>query len=564
MLKKLSLFFIVLVMTAPFCMAQAQWQDEGIPVIDKGEELLPQVISDGVNGAYVAWLQEKTEFYTVVAQRIDADGNMLWDAEGVTLCSMIGVDIYADPTLYPPFDIALSSDGGLIAAIGADTGGESVVIRAQKVDKSGNILWNAEEGMGVTKSIYPQYMPRIISDGSGGAYIAWSELDNYEVDVPKLQRLNSSGDKLFGDNGISAGVEGEAPDIVSDSFGGVFITWGYPGGGIIAQRVNSSGSLLWDSEGIPVSDGPEGVNPKIINDGNGNAIISWYTEESMPAPFCVHSRKINGSGSPEWDVITLTENPAAMGVQAVSDESGGVIVTWYDGGDGGIKAECVYAQRLDSDGNNAWAPGGVTITPDPYAAAPRIVKDGTGGAIITWFDSGGMDCVYAQRVSAEGSFIWGEHGVTITASSSAMMPSIASDGDRGAYIAWFDNSRGGDTEYHVYAQRVNGYVTKPDVPADQGGSAKVQGGEDGYINPNSGEEARVYINAPESGTVDVRIYTMRGGLVWETTVEVEAGITRLVNWLCRNKSENIVASGIYIVHIKGAGLDIKKKIAIVK
>src|SRR6056297_3066571 len=134
MLKKLSLFVVALAMITPFCMAQTQWQDEGITVIDKGEEVIPKVISDGVNGAYVAWLQDSGESFTIAAQRLDADGNRIWDAEGVTLCSEITTEILEDPFLYPPFDITLSSDGGFIAVIAvSQSGGETITLRAQKV-----------------------------------------------------------------------------------------------------------------------------------------------------------------------------------------------------------------------------------------------------------------------------------------------------------------------------------------------------------------------------------------------------------------------------------------------
>ena len=93
---------------------------------------------------------------------------------------------------------------------------------------------------------------------------------------------------------------------------------------------------------------------------------------------------------------------------------------------------------------------------------------------------------------------------------------------------------------------------------------KVQGGENGAIKPRHGEQAQIMITAEGSGQVAVKVYTMRGELVWETSVEVQPGIRETVLWSCRNAVQEVVASGIYLVHIQGAGLDEKKKIAVVK
>ena len=96
------------------------------------------------------------------------------------------------------------------------------------------------------------------------------------------------------------------------------------------------------------------------------------------------------------------------------------------------------------------------------------------------------------------------------------------------------------------------------------GEAKIQGGEKGYIKPDKNEIATILVKPKKTGTVNIKIYTLRGQLVWEKTENVQQGIQNVITWACENIDREKVASGIYIVHIKGAGLDIKKKIAVVK
>jgi len=82
-------------------------------------------------------------------------------------------------------------------------------------------------------------------------------------------------------------------------------------------------------------------------------------------------------------------------VQEVSDGAGGAISTWVDTRNG---AQDIYAQRIDMNGVLQWAVDGIAIcnaASDQYS--PRLVSDGSGGVIVTWYDnrSGDYD-IYAS------------------------------------------------------------------------------------------------------------------------------------------------------------------------
>lgn len=92
---------------------------------------------------------------------------------------------------------------------------------------------------------------------------------------------------------------------------------------------------------------------------------------------------------------------------------------------------------------------------------------------------------------------------------------------------------------------------------------KILGGKKGYINPMQGENATILFKAAAPGVVTIKIYTTAGLLVWETSKDTD-GNEDSITWNCTNSKKYIVSSGIYILHINCPGIDLKKKIAIVK
>ena len=95
------------------------------------------------------------------------------------------------------------------------------------------------------------------------------------------------------------------------------------------------------------------------------------------------------------------------------------------------------------------------------------------------------------------------------------------------------------------------------------GEVRIQGGRKGYINPDRREVAIIHFNATGSGNVNFKIYTTRGELVWERNKDTD-GDPDSVKWDCRNSNGTTVSSGLYIIFVKGPGLDCKKSIPVVR
>jgi hypothetical protein len=249
------------------------------------------------------------------------------------------------------------------------------------------------------------------------------------------------------------------PDIASDGAGGAIITWfenrneiDYD---IYAQRVNASGNPLWTPDGVAIcSAARDQEYPDIVSDGVGGAIIVWSDYRSM-TNYDVFAQRVDASGNALWTpdglaVCTAMENQQTTAI--VTDGEGGVIIVWCDQRNGNVD---LYAQRVSAKGTVHWTADGVafcTQAADQYN--PQIASDGEGGAIVTWFDdrNGAFD-IYAQRVDAWGDIQWTSSGVPVcTAAEDQQNQAIVPDGEGGAIISWHDYR---NPESDIYAQRID-------------------------------------------------------------------------------------------------------------
>lgn len=102
------------------------------------------------------------------------------------------------------------------------------------------------------------------------------------------------------------------------------------------------------------------------------------------------------------------------------------------------------------------------------------------------------------------------------------------------------------------------------APSAGTGDVLVVGGKEGYVRPDRGETATVVVNTVASGHVSVRVYSMNGERIWSATEPALPGEEKRITWDCRSTDGNLVASGVYIVHVTGGGLDTREHVAIVR
>ncbi|WP_428898054.1 NHL repeat-containing protein [Parelusimicrobium proximum] len=89
---------------------------------------------------------------------------------------------------------------------------------------------------------------------------------------------------------------------------------------------------------------------------------------------------------------------------------------------------------------------------------------------------------------------------------------------------------------------------------------------DNIFSPNKGQQAKLYLYSPNSGNVTAKVYTITGVLVKELydgpIIGGDPAIA--VYWNGENDKGTQISSGTYILMVKGAGLNHKQKIAVVR
>lgn len=335
-------------------------------------------------------------------------------------------------------------------------------IYAQRINAAGVVQWTAN-GVAISNAANDQYLPTLVSDGAGGAIIAWQDYRN-STGNPDVyaQRINASGTVLWTTNGVvvtAAPNEQFSPSMIPDGAGGAILTWqdarNPSNPDIYAQRINASGAVQWATDGVAIVTATDSQWPAIATDGANGAIITWQDFRSGTNSD-IYGQRIDANGSVQWianGVALCTATNEQYSPTIVSDASGGAIVTWQDFR-GGLTD--IYAQRVNGGGALQWAINGLAIcTASDYQYSPIIASDGAQGAIICWYDvrSGNQD-IYAQRINAAGVVQWTGNGVAlVTTPETQTNPSIIADGAGGAIIAWQDQRPSSNND--IYAQRIN-------------------------------------------------------------------------------------------------------------
>lgn len=404
------------------------------------------------SGGAIITWEDHRNNWDIYAQHVNAFGIVQWTTNGVAICTAKGDQ--TSPT------IVSDGAGGAIIAW-QDGRSEAGDIYAQRVNASGVSLWTAN-GVLICGSMGGQGLCTIVSDDVGGAIIAWRDQRSDGGDI-YAQRVSASGTVQWTANGVAICTTPNYQQfqvIVGDGLGGAIITWEDVRSGdfhIYAQRINASGIVQWTANGVAICTAAnQQRNPTIVSDSTGGAIISWH--DNRNGNYHIYAQRISTAGLVQWatDGVAICTGTGDQGFTAIaSDNSGGAIITWHDGLVTGPRD--IYAQRVLASGIVQWTTNGVAVC---IAAnnqqLPAIMSDGAGGGIITWFDHRNDNWdIYAQRIDSLGAVQWAINGVAVsTAPNEQYFPNLVGDRVRGPIITWQDYRRGYPDSCDIYIQRV--------------------------------------------------------------------------------------------------------------
>ena len=161
-----------------------KWLVNGSPICTaSGSQYNPQLVSVGSGeGAIITWYDYRNGNYDIYAQMVNASGVVKWLANGSAICTAAGSQIL-------PQLVSDGADGAIITWY--DNRGANLDIYAQRVSSVGATQW-AENGSAICTAVGNQYKPQLVSDEIGGGTIfTWYDSRNGLYDI-YAQGVNSS------------------------------------------------------------------------------------------------------------------------------------------------------------------------------------------------------------------------------------------------------------------------------------------------------------------------------------------------------------------------------------
>ncbi len=348
------------------------WDTNGTPICTApGKQSNQATVSDGAGGWYLAWMDERQSEPHIYAVRVTHNGSVApgWIANGTPICS---------------------------AAVG-------------------------------------QRDPHIIADGSGGLFVAWTDLRSGDADV-YVQHVDGTGMVLSGwpaqGKAVCLAIGSQSVgDLASDGNGGVFVAWhdarANPSfslaSDIYAQRLTGDGISVWQANGVPICVTPDDERGEIHveADGAGGFYVAW--NDCRGASGCLnvgaylqHVTAIGGVVANWPEDGRLLSGPGDSNLESLAaDGVGGAFVGWSDGETGQTRT---ILQRVTGAGDigTGWSADGVVLAVKDSISVSLDVIPTSGGDVLALFTFTG-EATRLQRLTSSGSIApgWPVDGVQV-------------------------------------------------------------------------------------------------------------------------------------------------------
>ncbi|MFH1683540.1 MAG: hypothetical protein ABIA67_01520 [Candidatus Margulisiibacteriota bacterium] len=427
------------------------WKTDGVvvcatkgSVVQQNVELIP----NGKGEIILVFEDARSGYFNIYAQKITRAGTLAWGKDGIAVAKVAANQ--AKPQLVP------DGGGGALVCWEDHRIENSPSIRAQRLSAKGERLW--ESSLPVAKIGSRQTNPLMISDKAGGAIITWQDnRDVLSLDDIYAQRISGKGKHLWEPKGkivISANGEQLDANMISDGTGGAILAWtdyrrGDRNPDIYAQRINLKGNAVWAEDGVLVCGAPDVQrSPKAIGDGEGGAIISWTDRGG--GSYDIYAQRINMAGQPVWmsdgipiNQLSRTQQNAKFGNKQ--------ILVWEDYRYGNWD---IFATAVSPAGKLLWQKDGIPIALIPHTQySPQIIPWKNETVLIAWEDyrSGQHYEIFIQKLDGTGKPAWQENGLKIRSKDGGRVPKIlATPSDDSFYVFWEDYTSGGRA---IYGQR---------------------------------------------------------------------------------------------------------------
>ncbi|MBK9099334.1 MAG: T9SS type A sorting domain-containing protein [bacterium] len=404
----------------------AQWSTDPNNNLIVGYGLDPHICSDSAGGCYFTYDYENIYYPRKLAlERLDKYGYKPWG----TLKQILG-----ELPEQSHAEIIEDGESGVIVSYEdrfEDLPNTEQRVRLQRVDSSGNSLWGTT-GVKVTLEEINHGKQQLVTDGNGGAVVGWvNTFDQY-----KVNRINSEGQRVWGDSGIMlTSGSNEQPIVIKAADGNYYLQ-----AGTIIYRINQNGEILKQFSST--------ILGQPVPDPEGGVVVSGLVWTGM-IPKLVAQRK-DSLGNNLWQepYVVIADSLYYINPRFNIQCNDGYYYYGWSGTKYGIVQVAQY-QALRQDGSKLFPQGSVQISNNAPIGRPYIISSDSGRTIFVWNDATITSSTIAQMYDTLGNKLWNENGIVVS------YPAIAyentTDG-QGGFI-----TIGPINQFTIIAQQVNKY-----------------------------------------------------------------------------------------------------------
>ncbi len=493
----------------------------------------PVVVESTDGNFIIAWVDFSADHDgDVYAQKIDPDGNLLWQVGGVPLCTneenQISLNLVPD------------NSGGAFC-LWVDSRNFNKDLYAQHVLSDGSLAanWDAD-GIPIANTANNETSNSMWEDGLGGFVIAYNVTNPAPTSEDiYMKRILGDGTSAWGEpialcveNGDQTGIK--VRPMGDDS---MLIFWSDKrnvDSDLYAQRVMFDGSLAWTNELLVYGDATsetfaQQYNPRGTATSDGAVIIVWEDLRNDPQYPDLFAQKINASGNLLWNadgVAVSVEAYAQQDPRITADNNGGAIIVWDDTRDGNAPNFDVYAQRLDSNGSTLLADNGMIICDEVGEQNGSIVKFSNGNAYVNWLDArNGSHGIYYQVIDSNNQLTMEENGKKVYwgLSGDALKDQFLIVERENDIVAIWADTRYASFGYQIFYQIINSDgILATDVEDLNGFSlTELTYGEQSQPNATVTPEGQVCVVWEEQRTAYPKVYAqlidVDGSRLWGDT-----------------------------------------------
>lgn len=421
-----------------------------------GEQVISKTALCPNGDYYIGYFSSEDGNYNVRLQRLDNQGNKLWEENGIL------VSDHPSMTWLTDWDMIADHENHAILTwqdIRSEGNNNTV---AYRIAPDGTFVWG-EDGIMLSNSTAFDAAPKVTVTDVNNAVFAW-QAENVII----IQKISPDGNKQWGEWGITFSSDNTYSwpqllpvgddEIILKFYDDSGPVWA-PTRHLLAQKFDADGEAVWPSITVINDEGNIQAWHQIlsfINDGNDGFYIAWhdFTLSGTQASAWIQHVDSNGQVQFETNGLLLSTrinfNQFYPSV-AKPENDVNVYVYWREV-NGEQNQWGIYGQKVSPEGNRIWGDEGKIIYVVGGEAYYPYLADAVDEDVVILYENG-SDQLKAARIDSNGSFVWEPSVVAVSDNTSAKVHLSASAFDGNQWVFAWEDSRSGNDD--IYAQNLN-------------------------------------------------------------------------------------------------------------